>query len=65
MEDRGSRVEFEVVVRNNAGLAPLFTIEINFQHVVRHVLTKTKLFVGNLRLGVLGTFNTNTSLLIH
>ena len=63
VEDGGSRVEFEVVVGNNAGLAPLFTIEINFQHVVRHVLTKTKLLVGNLGLGVLGAFNANTSLL--
>ena len=51
------------MVGHNAGSAPLLAIEIDLQHVVRHVLSETKLFVGDLGLGVLGTLNHDVGLL--
>lgn len=34
VENRGGGVQRQVVVGNNTGLAPLLTIEIDFQHMV-------------------------------
>ena len=63
VEHGSSGIQGEVVVGHNAGSAPLLTVEIDLQHVIRHVLSETKLFVRDLGLGGLGTLNRDVGLL--
>lgn len=51
------------MVGDNTRITPLGTIEIDFQHVIGHDLTKTKLLIGNLGLRGLSALDTNRSLL--
>ena len=63
MEHGGSRIQGEIVVGHNTGSAPLLAIEVDLQHVVRHVLSETKLLIGDFGLGGLGTLNRDIGLL--
>lgn len=63
MEHRSGRIETQIVVRDNTRSSPLLSIKIDLQHVIRHVLSKAKLFIRNLGLGILGAFNNDLRLL--
>ena len=51
------------MVGNNAGRTPLRSVEVDFEHVVGHVLAKTELLVWHLRFGSLRALDDNVGLL--
>ena len=63
MEHRSGRIEAQIVIRNNTRSSPLLAIKIDLQHVIGHVLSKSKLLIRNLGLGILGAFNNDLRLL--
>ena len=56
-------IQGQVVVGNDAGRAPLRSVEVDFEHVVGHVLAKTELLVWHLRFGSLRALDDNVGLL--
>ena len=63
MEYRSSRIQNNIMVRNDVRSIPAFSSIINLQHMIRHVLSKAKLIISDLRLWVLGALNNNIVLL--
>ena len=63
MEYRSSRIQNNIMVRNDVRSIPAFPSIIYLQHVIRHVLSKAKLFISDLRLWVLGALKNNIALL--
>ena len=63
MENGRRGIQGQVVVGNDAGRAPLRSVEVDFEHVVGHVLAKTELLVWHLRFGSLRALDDNVGLL--
>ena len=59
MENGSSRIQNNIMVRNDARSLPTSSRVACLHHMVRHVLSKTQFFISNLRLGMLGTLNDN------
>lgn len=59
MENGSSRIQDNVMVRNDARSLPTSSRVARLHHMIRHVLSETQFFISNLGLGVLGTLNDN------